>query len=132
MARVRNYVPVIPAPDGRSFYSNPRKRTRKARAPITPALKGALAKRREARRVEYTSALREARDVIHKQAMQLREVFGGHSTNYYAQEILQHGRLERARRKPSRWNAYLQEELKARNAGTGVVLLHTIITKPSP
>ena len=97
MARLRTYGQVVASPGGRSFYSNPRKRTRRAAAPVTPALKAALAKRREACQTEYTSALKDARDEIHKQATQLREVFGGHSTNYYTQEILQRGRLERAR-----------------------------------
>ena len=132
MARLKNYGSVVASPGGRSFYSNPRKRTRSARAPVTPALKSALAKGREARRAEYKEALKDARDVILKQAMQLREVFGGHSANYYTQEILQRGRLERARRKPSRWNAYLRQQLKARNAGMKAVLLCAISAKISP
>ena len=122
MVRLRNYGHITVSSGGRSFYSNPRKRTRRARAPVTPALKEALVKRREARRVEYTSALKDARNAIHTQATQLRELFGGHSTDYYTQEILQRGRLERARRRPSRWNAYLRQELKRRNAGTEVVV----------
>ena len=89
MARLRTYGQVVASPSGRTFYSNPRKRTRKARAPITPALREALAKQREARRNEYTSALQGAQDTIKKHALQLREEFGGHSIDYYAQEILQ-------------------------------------------
>ena len=119
MAQIQNHGQVIASPGGRSFYSNPRKRTRSARAPITPALKEALAKQREARRTEYASALKDAQDATYKQATQLREVFGGHSADYYAQEIMQRGRLERGRRKPSRWNAYLRQELKRQNAGMG-------------
>ena len=88
-----------------------------------------MAKQREARRAEYTSALKDARDTVHKQATQLREVFGGHSADYYAQEILQRGRLERARRRPSRWNAYLRHELKIRNAGMEAVVLYVVVTK---
>ena len=131
MVRLRIYGPVVLAPGGRSFYSTPRKRTRRARAPITPALKNVLAERRKTRRVEYTSALKDARQTVHKQATQLREAFGGHSTDYYTQEILQRGRLERVRRKPSRWNAYLRKEIQRRNAGMAVVLLHAMVTKPS-
>lgn len=129
MVRLRTYSKVIASPSGRSFYSNPRKRTRRARAPITPALKDALAKQREARQAEYKLALKDARNSVHKQAMQLHEVFGGHSTDYYNQEILQRGRLERARRKPSRWNAYLREEIRIRNAGMEVAVLPVIGTK---
>jgi hypothetical protein len=132
MARLRNYGQVILTPGGRSFYSNPRKRTRKARAPVTPAVKEALAKRREARRAEYALALRSAKDVVHIQATQLREVFGGHSVEYYTQEILQRARLERVRRKLSRWNVFLQQELKTRNAGMRLVELHATTTKVSP
>jgi len=73
--------------------------------------------------VEYQQALQGARDTVHQQAIQLRESFGGHTAEYYAQEILQRARLERGRRKPSRWNAYLRQELKTRNAGmSGVVI----------
>ena len=128
MARLRTYEQVITAPGGRSFYSNPRKRARRSRAPVTAALKQALAKQREARRTEYSSALKVARDTVQEHATQLRETFGGHSADYYAQEILQRGRLERGRRKPSRWNAFVRQELKARNAGMEVVIPHTAIT----
>lgn len=121
MARLRNYGAVIAAPGGRSFYSTPRKRIRRSKAPVTPALKKALAERRKERQAEYASALGDARSAVEKQATQLRETFGGHTTEYYTQEIMQRGRLERGRRKPSRWNAFLRQELKARNSGTEVV-----------
>lgn len=121
MARLRNYGQVVPSPGGRSFYSNPRKRKRRERAPVTPALKNALAKQRVEWRAKYTSALKDARDVVYKQATQLREVFGAHSADYYTQEILQRGRLERGRRKPSKWNAFLKQELEKQNAGMAVV-----------
>ena len=131
MARLRTFGHTA-SPGGRSFYSNPRKRTRRVRAPITPALRDALAKQRAARREDYTSALKEAQDAVQIRATQLRETFGGHSTEYYAQEILQRGRLERSRRKPSRWNAYLRQELKVRNEGmrtaTSYIPHHPLIT----
>lgn len=117
MARLRTYEKVVAAPGGRSFYSNPRKRIRRTRAPVTPALRKALATRREERQAEYQSALNNARSAVTQQASLLRETFGGHSAEYYTQEILQRGRLERGRRGPSRWNAYLRQELKTRNAG---------------
>lgn len=88
-----------------------------ARAPVTPALRGILAKRREERRAEYTLALKAAQDTVYKHAVQLRETFGGHSVEYYVQEILQRGRLERLRWKTSRWNAFLRQQLRTRNAG---------------
>jgi hypothetical protein len=117
MARTRAHIPVVALPGGRSFYSNPRKRTRSKKAPITPALKDILAKQREVRRMEFVSAIKDARDTICERATQLREVFGSHSVDYYVQEILQRGRLERGRRQPSRWNTYIRQELKQRNAG---------------
>ena len=132
MARIRDYGQVIASPRGRSFYSNPRKRIRRARAPITPALKNALAKQHEIRRTEYTLALKDARDAVHKQATQLREVFGGHSVDYYIQEILQRGRLERARWGLLRWNTYLGQEVRTRNSGREFITLHAIIAKPCP
>jgi hypothetical protein len=131
MARLRTHGQVTVSPGGRSFYANPRKPTCRAKAPITPALREVLARRREERRAEYRSALKGARDTVHQQATQLREVFGGHSAEYYSQEILQRGRLERGRRKPSRWNAYLRHKLKLRNAGTRVVALIIPLLKQS-
>jgi hypothetical protein len=65
--------------------------------------------------------MKDARDIVDQRALQLREVFGGHSTEYYAQEILQRGRIERGRRKPSRWNAFLRNELKKRNKGMNFI-----------
>ena len=133
MARLRTYGNLVASPGGRSFYSAPRKRTRRARAPVTPALKAALAKQRKERQAEYQSALSGARNTIRQQATQLRETFGGHSTEYYAQEILQRGRLERGRRKPSRWNAFLRQELKMRNAGTpSTIVLYVIAPQTKP
>lgn len=129
MVRLRTYGQVLALPGGRSFYSNPRKRARRLRAPITPALKAALGKQWEARRAEYTSALKDARNTVQRHATQLKETFGGHSTEYYTQEILQRGRLECGRRKPSKWNAYLHHEIKARNAGMKVLTSHTTVTQ---
>lgn len=127
MAKLRNYKSMIAAPGGRSFYSAPRKRTRRARAPTTAALKNALAGRRKARRVDYSTALKAARDVVHQQAVFLHETFGGHSIDYYCQEIMQRGHLERSRRKASRWNVFLRHELKKRNAGMPPVIVPHIL-----
>ena len=123
MARLRNYGSVVASSNGRTFYSNPRKRTHKTRAPITPALREVLAAQRKERRNEYTQALKEARATVGKHALQLRETFGSHSADYYAQEILQRGRIERTRRKPTRWNAFVRGELKKMNEGMRPVRL---------
>lgn len=117
MARVRNYSQASASPGGRSFYTGVHKCTQRARAPITPALRRALAQRREEHRAEYALALNGAQASVHEHAARLREAFGGHSVEYYTQEILQRGRLERKRRKPSRWNAFLRQQINARNAG---------------
>ena len=76
-------------------------------------------------------ALTSAQDVIHTQALKLRETFGGHSANYYTQEIMQCGRLAKGRRKPSGWNAYLRNVLKTRNAGMNTVIPLIIAAQPS-
>jgi Tfp pilus assembly protein FimV len=82
------YVRVLASPSGRNFYSTPRKRTRRPRAPITPVLKETLTKQRESRREQYASALKDARGLVQVHATQLCETFGGHSVDYYTQEIL--------------------------------------------
>ena len=124
MVRLRTYAPLTTAPGGRSFYSTPRKRTSKRGAPLTSALKAVLAKQRAERQQRYTSALQEARHVVQQHATQLREEFGGHTVGYYQQEILQRGRLERTRRKSSRWNTFLRQELKKRNNGVPFYFTH--------
>ena len=126
MARLRAYGNVVAYPGGRSFYTAPSKRTHRARAPVTPALKSALTKQRKERRAKYQSALYNARDTVRQQATQLRETFGGHAIEYYTQEILQHGQLEQGRRKPSRWNVFLRQELKLRNAGMHVLIIPNV------
>jgi hypothetical protein len=65
--------------------------------------------------IEYT--MRLLNTVVRQHAVHLRETFGGHCATYYEQEILQRGRLERGRRKTSRWNVYVRRELELRNAG---------------
>ena len=80
-------------------------------------------------RRSFYSALKETRNAIYQQATQLRETFGGHSAEYYTQEILQRGHLERGRRKPSRWNAFLHQELKAQNAGTPKLFTLSVATQ---
>ena len=52
-----------------------------------------------------------------------------HSTEYYAQEILQCRQLEHSHWKPLRWNAYLHHKIKVRNAGMKVLTSHTTITQ---
>lgn len=121
MARLRTYGRVN-YPGERVFQSDTRKRTRKARAPITPALKENLAKERAVRQKEYQLALKEARDTVQQHALQLHSGFGAHSVDYYVREILQRGRLEGGRRKTSRWNAFVHHEMKLRNAGTSFVV----------
>ena len=94
MARLRANRNVVAYPGGRSFYMAPSKHTHRTRAPVTPALRSALAKQQKVRQAKYQAALYNARNTIHQQATQLRETFGGHAIEYYAQEILQRGRLE--------------------------------------
>jgi riboflavin synthase alpha subunit len=55
----------------------------------TPAEKAELALVRRARQETYSKALSEARAVVLEQATQLRERFGGHSIEYYYEEIMQ-------------------------------------------
>ena len=117
MVKLRTYGQAAASLNGRSYYAAPRKRTRKARAPITAALKATLAKQREEHREEYRAALKNARGAIEQHATQLHESFGGHSTEYYIQEIFQRGRFERVRRKTSRWNAFVSQELRLWNKG---------------
>jgi hypothetical protein len=76
-----------------------------------------LAEKRAKRKKEYQEALADARHAIMDHAAKLHEKFGGHSIEWYFEEIMQRGRLAKATREPSRWNAYLRSEAKKINDG---------------
>jgi hypothetical protein len=89
----------------------------------TPAEKKLLAAKRARRKKEYQEALTEARSTIMEQAARLHERFGGHSTEWYFEEIIQRGRLAKGAREPTRWNAYLRSETKKINDGRLIIFI---------
>ncbi|KAG6809052.1 hypothetical protein H0H92_001795 [Tricholoma furcatifolium] len=76
----------------------------------TAADKRKAAEKRRERRETY----QEARDAmiarIHEDAEKLHAQFGGHSIQYYKEDILQTARLKTESRAVSRWNAFLRAE----------------------
>jgi riboflavin synthase alpha subunit len=82
----------------------------------TPTEKAALALARRTCRETYAQALSEAQAVILDQATLLRERFGGHSIEYYYEEIMQKSRFQRERG-VSQWNAFVNQEAKRINGG---------------
>lgn len=100
--------------------SKPRKawRTRtKVRIKWTSEQKAALRAKRAQHRIDYGTALKEAREVVQHQAEMLYEKFGKHSVEYYYQEIMQKSRLVTQKRSINRWNAFLSGKLKEHNEG---------------
>lgn len=83
----------------------------------TKAEKRAIRAKNLARRKDYAHALADARAVVRQQAELLHENYGGHSIQYYQQEIIQESRITTATRKVSAWNAYLSSEIKRINGG---------------
>ena len=83
----------------------------------TPAEKAHVASLRRSRKEDYSNALAEARDMVMEQAVQLRERFGGHSVEYYYEEIMQRSRAVKGQRRITQWNAYLAQEIKRINEG---------------
>jgi hypothetical protein len=55
----------------------------------TSEQKAALRAKRAQHRIDYRTALKEAREVVQHQAEMLYEKFGKHSIEYYYQEIMQ-------------------------------------------
>lgn len=103
--------------------SKARKPWRRRVKPIksTPAEKKLKAVQRKVRKKEYHVALEEARASILDRATELHERFGGHSVDYYFEEIMQNGRLVKGSRETSRWNAYLRSEVRKLNDGTYLI-----------
>lgn len=96
-----------------------RHRTKRAVLPKTPLEKASLAAKRLNHRRAYNDALARAREVLTDQATILRNEFGGHSIQYYLQEICQMSRIVKSgRRNESSWNAFLRSEVKKVNDGT--------------
>lgn len=88
----------------------------------TPAEKKLKAIERTAHKKEYRAALEAARASILDKATELHERFGGHSVDWYFEEIMQRGRLAKNSREISRWNAYLRSEVRKMNDGMHIVL----------
>jgi hypothetical protein len=94
-----------------------RHRTKRTYLRKTPAEKAALAAKRLGHRQSYQTALAKARAVVMDEAIKLKEQFGAHSVDWYFEAIMQQSRISKTKRAPSRWNAYLRQEVKAANNG---------------
>jgi hypothetical protein len=84
---------------------------------LTPAQKKIKQQRRKEEREAYSEALTKAQEVIHEQAVLLREQFGKHSVEYYKQEIMQMSRLTGEKKAISPWHAFLKQECDRINSG---------------
>ncbi|KAG2126017.1 hypothetical protein DEU56DRAFT_743179 [Suillus clintonianus] len=87
----------------------------KGRYKHTASEKAALKEKRLAHRITYADALKDAREVVQEQAKLLHEKFGGHSIQYYHEELMQRARMAASSRSPSRWNAFVRREVKRMN-----------------
>ncbi|KAG6835633.1 hypothetical protein H0H93_016344 [Arthromyces matolae] len=74
----------------------------------TPAEKKAASEQRLANRKEYVDARSEALGVIDQEVAKLHARFGGHTKEWYRQDLLQTGTLAVEKRSTSRWNAFLR------------------------
>jgi len=73
--------------------------------------------KRQTRNKELNTAIEAARIHISDDARNLRENFGGHSEQYYFEQIIQTSRIQKSQRKVNRFNAYAREETKRINEG---------------
>lgn len=74
-----------------------RRRTKRTTLRKTPAEKAEAAAKRHDHRVSYHDALSKARDIVMEQATQLREQFGGHTVEWYFEEIMQQARKAKSK-----------------------------------
>jgi hypothetical protein len=93
----------------------------KGRYKHTASEKAALKEKRLAHRITYVDALKDAREVMQEQAKLLHEKFGGHSIQYYHEELMQRARMAASSRSPSRWNTFVRREVKRMNQGMCVL-----------
>ena len=99
-----------------------RHRVKHATLRKTPAEKAQAAAKRREHQVTYHDALLKARGVVMEQATQLRELFGGHTVEWYFEEIMQQACMSKSKQETSRWNAFLREEVKQFNDGVYISL----------
>lgn len=83
----------------------------------TLAQKKARVLKRLKRDKEFTKILEDTKDYIWKVAQELREKFGKNTATYYYRLIMQQSRLVSKHRRVNKWNAWLSQEVKQRNAG---------------
>jgi len=62
-------------------------------------------------------ALAEAHQLVIQEAMKLHDRFGGHSIQYYYEEILHQSHFTKGQRSVTAWNAFLGAEVKCINDG---------------
>ena len=94
-----------------------RHRTKRTILQKMPAEKAEAAAKRSNYRQSYNDALSKARGIVMEQATLLREEFGGHTAEWYFEEIMQRACMSKSKRSTSRWNAFLWNEVKSINDG---------------
>jgi hypothetical protein len=105
----------------------PTSRKRRSRIVSTPAEKAATAAKRRAERESLKTDLQEIRQLILDKATELSHNYPGHNANYYFEQILQLGRISRAKRtKVSLWNAFLALQTKEIRGATCLLILFLI------
>ncbi|KAG2074847.1 hypothetical protein BDR04DRAFT_976639, partial [Suillus decipiens] len=81
----------------------------------TASKKAALKENHLAHCITYADALKDAHEVMQEQAKLLHEKFGGHSIQYYHEELMQHAHMAASSHSPSRWNTFVWHEVKQIN-----------------
>nr|VWO96544.1 N/A [Ganoderma boninense] len=69
------------------------------------------------RKETLNQMLQDARDRVMEIAGEMQKRFPRHNDKYYFRLIMQDSRLHAKSRNPSRWNAFLSQEMERRNAG---------------
>jgi hypothetical protein len=105
-----------------------RQRAKRKTIKKSTAEKKTLAEQRLNRKIAYRQALADATETIHNEAIKLHEQFGGHSIEYYREQLMQHSRLGKKRRLVNGWNVFLRNEVKRMNDGMLVRFLYVYLT----
>ena len=91
----------------------PTSKKRRSHIITTPAEKATAAAKRRAERENLKTDFQQIRQLIMDRAAELSHKYPGHNTDYYFEQILQLGHINRGKReKVSLWNAFLALETK--------------------
>lgn len=118
ISRYKGYCRKLFTSTKRSKWRTP---SGKVRYNLSPLQKSLLREGRQNRKKDLNAALSKIHSTNWEHAKELRAQFGGHDEKYYHRMILQGARLNVAKRRVNRYNAFARAEAIRINAGMSYI-----------